>query len=281
MPLAAQDLVSLQRLAGNRAVTTIFSYAQRAPSVIQRTRGTREDPHIVHEKESLTLKERSLREHVLVQDVSGCAAIKISVFVRDESTGKKQFRAGIIFHSDGTEGSKDKATEIADEITDLKDEGITVKILAVTNGRYKSWPEHQAKVLNPLCEILGREGILYEQEHHAIVQQPGKTEDIDLTGTPKEIKKRYRDRFTVPEAESAEGRRLFKRYDVLSNEARDLGIFEKRAGKRFRSENPNYHKRVPLGNFSSLPIEKRRALVTDLEKKVNAARSTAWSCELF
>lgn len=246
----------LQSLADNRA-------HRNSPRVIQRAKGDKDDPHMVKETEYKILEKADINENVIAPGVSGCAAIKFSVWgLEDELLGS------IAFHSDGKADSIEAAKEIGDHIKRMKPEKVTILIITNSFENY-SFDDHNS-VLGTTEQILKASNIRCERKHRKLVRNVAQTMDIDLTGSKREILERYQNNFR-DKSQDAIQKELAAQFIKLFNEALHLELYEP-----YIKRKPNrYHlKKITPGEFAHKPLDQERLIIAEYEEKINAYKNS-------
>lgn len=211
--------------------------------------GSAKDPHRISEKKYIVLSGTELDQHILVPDVSGCAAIKCSVM-----SGGTLLRS-ITFHSDGTDGSVQAAKEIS-EILAQPVENKSTSILVVTNGI----DGRHGGILDIIEAPLKNDPIPCRKNFKDLNEHS--TVNINMTGTHDEIIDRCNN--SGQPAGSIVQMQLKKgyliKYNALCNDAEKKGMD--------KESSPHYVKLIPKENRSNLDKQTLVKRNDELEKKI-------------
>ena len=157
---------------------------------LQMVRGDPNDPHRVREGEYKELSDQSVGEHIIVPDVSGCAAVKVNVFSGEGED--KILVSSLVLHSDAKDESIQSAETIAGIITSLDRLKKSVGIFIVTNARWNGMADHARKVLPVITKLLRERNIPVKVTTMELQYVIPQKVDIDVTGSEGDIRERYK-----------------------------------------------------------------------------------------
>jgi hypothetical protein len=269
-------VLTLQRFAGNQATVRALSGKAPPGRVLQRVKGDARDPHMVAESEFRIVPAG---EHVHLPNISGCAAVSLTVFGKRVEGEDEQVLAHIAFHSEGQRERSDKpTTEMAEKIRELPGVGKRVAALAILNGHQFDSRQDHAQVLEMLQQKLkstrgGAISLELTFRFEKLIRDTEERETIDLTGGTETTFARYEPRFRFNEQESKVKREAFAEYQELAVEARKLNVFKKdlRRG-RGRVKNSNYVPQIKPQDFAKLEPAEAQEAVETLRSKVDASK---------
>ncbi len=232
-----------------------------------------EMPSMVKEGEHVFLSGDALSKRVIAPNVSGCAAIKFSIFSESD---KSEPRAAIVFHSDGTYRSKEAARVIANDIRHFDCEEKSVSALVITNGFSSTPMTDHFDVMGIFENKLGAD-VKVDIEYKRLVRDTRLSMDIDMSGTTHDIRDRYRNHFPreYTKAEKTERQKETNRYLELAAKAKSRGMTTKRiagGGIKGRTlmDNPHYVGLKVISDWERAEPEQRTALLSELENKITA-----------
>jgi len=136
-----------------------------------------------------------VNQHIVVPNVSGCAAIKCSVISGYDKQGNDNVTQSFTLHSDGLYASKQSASQIGNAINEKSGENISVSILMITNGHDYFLPASEHRdVLNIIKRKLEEKNISYNYKAE-VVNGAQSMIDITMSGTDEEICTHYEQDF--------------------------------------------------------------------------------------